>query len=112
MPGIQFGNQADMNGFKITELAPGTAGTDAVNVNQLNGVVQFFSQTIGNGVLTSFTLTHNFGGAAYVWSVKDLLTGDFVLADGNGDDADQLVLTFGSVPATNQYLVALIGFPA
>jgi len=39
MPGIQFNAQADMNGFKVTELGPGTAGTDAVNLNQLNASV-------------------------------------------------------------------------
>ena len=27
MPGVQFTNQIDLNGFKVTEMGPGTAGT-------------------------------------------------------------------------------------
>lgn len=112
MPGVQFVNQIDMNGFKITELAPGTNPTDAVNLSQLSSSVQFFQDTIGDGVTTGFVLTHNFSGAPYVWSVKDLTTGDFVQVPGNGDDADQLQLEFGAAPSVDQYLVAIIGFPA
>lgn len=112
---VQFVSAIDLNGNKATEMGLCTVGTDGANKNYVDGQIAAntpltFAQTIGDGVATGFVITHNFGGADYVWSVKDLTTGDFVYVDGNGDDADQLALTFATAPTTNQYRVAIIGF--
>jgi hypothetical protein len=42
-PTISVTNGIDLNGSRITELAPGVAGTDAVNLNQLNARTQFLA---------------------------------------------------------------------
>jgi len=112
---VQFLSAIDLNGNKAVEMGTCTVGTDGANKAYVDSTVAAsapltFAQTIGNGSLTGFVLTHNFGGADYVFTVKDLTTGDFVYTDANGDDPDQLTLTFASAPATNSIRVAIIGF--
>lgn len=112
MSGIQFGNQLDLNGFKITELGPGVAGTDGVNVNQLNATApQGFAQDIGNGTSTSFTLSHNFSTFDVIVSVYEISTGAEVYAQVSRVAEDDVQIVFGSAPTLNQYRVLVIPVP-
>ena len=112
MPGVQFNNQIDMNGFKVTELAPGTAGTDAVNVDQLaTASPQGFAQTIGDGVATSFTVTHNLATTDVITSVYEISSGNYVSTDMRVDSANTVVVAFGAAPTLNQYRVLVIPVP-
>lgn len=112
MPGVQFTNQADMNGFKVTELGPGTSGTDAVNLNQLTaGGPQGHAQTIGDGTNTTFTITHGFNTSDVITAIYEIATGTYVVTDAQIATANTVEVAFGSAPATNQYRVLIIPVP-
>jgi hypothetical protein len=110
MSGIQFGQQLDLNSNKITELAPGTAPTDAINLSQLTAFADGFAQTIGDGILSTFTITHNLALANkddYVIRVAEIATGAEYLVENNSVGINSLTVTFGFIPALNTYRVAV-----
>ena len=112
MPGIQVGQQFDMNGNKITELAPGVAGTDAVNVNQLTASSpQGFAADIGNGTNTSFTVSHNFSTFDVIVQIFENATGAEILAQVTRSAEDDVTIAFGVAPTVNQYRVLVIPVP-
>lgn len=111
MPGIQFGQQIDMNGLKITELAPGVAGTDAVNVNQLSAFADGFSVLVGDAVLSTFTVTHNLALANkddFLTRVSEAATGQEYMVDVASVNVNSFTVTFGFVPAANAYRVSVL----
>lgn len=113
MSGVQFGQQIDMNGFKITELSPGVSGTDAVNVNQLNATApQGFAADLGNGVASTFTVSHGFSSFDVLVQVYEQATGAEIFADVKRVAEDDVSITFGSIPTTNQYRVIVVPVPA
>ena len=101
MPGVQFGQQIDMNGFKITEVAAGVAATDAVNVSQLSALVDGFAATIGDGVNSSYGVVHNFGTLDVIVEVVTASGGNTVLAEVARSDANTVDVTFGAPVALN-----------
>lgn len=111
MAGIQFGQAIDMNGNKITELAPGVAPTDAVNVSQLTAFADGFTQTIGDGTNTSYTITHNLALANkddYVIRIAEIATGAEYLVENTSVNINSLTVTFAVAPASNTYRVAVL----
>jgi len=111
VPGIQFGANIDMNGNLITELAPGVAPTDAVNVSQLTAFSDGFTQTIGDAVNTTFTITHNLALANkddYVIRIAEIATGAEYLIENNSVNVNSLTVTFAVAPALNTYRVAVL----
>ncbi|MER5705993.1 hypothetical protein [Streptomyces sp. NPDC002122] len=112
MPGVQFGQQIDMNGFKVTELAPGTVGTDAVNLNQLNASSpQGFAQDVGDGVATAYVVTHNFNTDDVVTVVFDKATKQDVMVEVLRSSLNAVTVTFGTPPALNAYRVLVLPVP-
>lgn len=112
MSGVQFVQQLDLNGNKITEVGTGVAGTDAVNVNQLTAVApQGFAADLGNGVLTSFTVTHSFSTFDVIVQVYENSTGAEVLAQVTRSAEDDVTIVFGTAPTTNQYRVLVVPVP-
>lgn len=112
MPGVQFTNQIDLNGFKVTEVGPGTAGTDGVNVDQLTASSpQGFAQTIGDGVATSFTVSHNFSTFDVIASVYEVATGNEITTDIQRSAEDDVIVSFGSSPTAGQYRVLVVPVP-
>lgn len=111
MAGVQFGQQIDMNANKITELAPGTNPTDAVNLSQLTSFGDGFAQTVGDGVLSTFTITHNLALANkddYIVRVAEIATGAEYLIENTSIGINSLSVAFGFVPALNTYRVAVL----
>jgi hypothetical protein len=112
MPGVQFTNQLDINGFKVTEMAPGTNGTDSVNLDQLNAASpQGFADSIGDGVATTFTVTHNFNTLDVITTVYEVASGNYILADARVASVNTVEVTFGSAPTTDQYRVLVVPVP-
>ena len=112
MPGVQFTNQIDMNGFKVTEVGPGTGGTDAVNLDQLTASSpQGHAQSVGDGTATAFTITHNFNTSDVITAVYEVATGNYVFTDSRVASVNTVQVTFGSAPTTNQYRVLVIPVP-
>lgn len=111
MPGVQFGQQIDMNGLKITELAPGTNPTDAVNLSQLTAATDGHVETIGDGSNTTYVITHNFGLGDpndYVLRVGEIATGAAYHVEDVAVSENSLSVTFGFVPALDTFRVAVL----
>ena len=111
MSGVQFGQQIDMNGNKITELAPGVAGTDAVNVNQLSAFADGFAVLVGDGVLQTFTVTHNFALTNkddFIVRVAEVSTGQEYMVDVIATTVNAFTVGFGFIPTAGQFRVSTI----
>lgn len=113
MPGVQFGQQIDMNGFKVTEMAAGTNPTDAVNLSQLTaGAPQGFAADLGDGVNSSFTVSHGFSTFDVIVQVYEVATGAEVYAQVTRSAEDDVNIAFGGIPTAGQYRVLVIPVPA
>lgn len=112
MPGVQFGQQIDMNGFKVTELAAGTDPTDAVNLSQLTASSpQGFADDIGDGVNATLAVVHSFGTLDVMVVVFDKATNQDVMVEVDRTDVNTVALTFGTPPAVDAYRVLVIPVP-
>lgn len=112
MSGVQFGAQIDMNNNKVTEMAPGVAGTDAVNVDQLTaGAPQGFAQDIGDAVATSFNIDHNFATLDVIVQVFRKSDGATEFTDVVRSTTNRVVVSFGFVIALNSFRVLVIPVP-
>lgn len=112
MSGIQFGNQLDLNGFKITEVAAGTDPTDAVNLSQLNAVApEGFAQDIGDGVALTYNVVHNFNTLDVLVTVFEKATNHDVLTDVHRVDANTVQIGFGLAPALDSHRVLVVPVP-
>lgn len=97
------GNGLTMTGSDIN-VGPGNGilvTADTVTVDPAV-VVRKFAANVGNGTLTTFTIAHGLGTSDVQVTVKDASTGEIVYPDATVD-ATNVVLTFGSAPATNAY---------
>lgn len=113
MSGVQFVQQIDMNGFKITEVQAGTAPTDVVNVSQLTGLApQGFAADIGNGVATTITVSHSLSTFDVMVQVYKNSTFETVYPDIVRSAEDDVQITFGTAPATGEYRVLVLPVPA
>lgn len=111
MAGVQFGQQIDMNGNKITEVAAGTNPTDAVNLSQLTAFADGYATTIGDGVATTYTITHNLALSNkddYVIRVSEIASGAEYLVENTSIGVNSLSVTFATPPALNTYRVAVL----
>lgn len=112
MPGVQFNNDIDLNGFKVTELAAGTNPTDGVNVSQLNASApRGFKQTVGDGTALTYTITHNLATLDVQVQVYRLSDGATVFVDVARTGTNAVTVTFGAAPAANSYRVLVIPTP-
>lgn len=67
-----------------------------------------YATTIGNNVLTSFTITHNLGTTdVFVW-LKDVGTGEIVYGTPVVATTNTITLVFDVAPTTNQYKVYVL----
>lgn len=112
MPGVQFGQDIDMNGNSITELAPGVAATDAVNVSQLTASApQGFSATVGDGVASTFNVVHSLATTDVMVQVYDVANGDQWITEVSTNGANAVDVTFGFTPTAGQFRVQVIPVP-
>lgn len=84
----------------------GPAGTSAAS----------YSATIGNGVATTITVTHNLGTTNVVAVIRDTSSGAVVFPGWRWTgmtviSTTQISVTFASAPTTNQFTVVVIGSP-
>jgi len=85
-----------------------TVNADDVAVDTTT-VARKYTTTIGNNSSTAFTITHNFNTRGVIVSVYDATTYDEVVVDVNKATANTVTVTFADAPATNAYVVAVIG---
>lgn len=99
-----------LNSQKITSLATPTAGTDAVNKTYADGLVGAagYSANVGNGTLTTITVTHNLNTRDILVNVWQAATPwGRVECDIVADTVNSIQLTFTTAPTTNQYRVCV-----
>jgi len=112
MAGVQFGQQIDMNGFKITEVAPGTNPTDAVNLSQLSAFADGFRANVGDGSALNYNVVHNFGTLDVLVEVYNNSGGGTVLAEVTRPDSNTVNVAFGAAVPLNAYSVLVFKLPA
>lgn len=92
-----------------TNLGATTAGH---NLDAEPVLARVGHKTIGDGVNTSFTITHNFGTRDVVVQVYDTgasPTYETVHVDAVRTNTNTVTITFASVPASNAYKVVITG---
>jgi hypothetical protein len=85
-----------------------TVAADTVAVDT-SVVARHVSATVGDGASTNFTITHNLGNkypAVMAWNIS---TGEAEDVGITAVDTNSLTVGFAVAPATNSYLVSLVG---
>jgi len=112
MPGVQFGQQIDMNNNKITEGAAATAPTDFVILSQLTAAApQGFSASVGDGVASTFNVVHSLGTTDVMVQVYEVASGDQWIVETSTSGINAVDVTFGFVPAAASFRVQVIPVP-
>lgn len=112
MSGVQFGQQIDMNGHKVTEVGNGTNPTDAVNLGQLTAAApQGFSATVGDGVASTFNVVHSLATTDVLVQVFEASSGDQWFTETSTNGANSVDVTFGFVPTSGQFRVQVVPVP-
>jgi hypothetical protein len=73
------------------------------------GTVRTYSQVIGNGSATDFTITHNLSNATPLTQVMLGSTKELVGVKVVNTDANNVTVTFNVAPATNAYTAIVQG---
>ncbi len=81
---------------------------------QLTGIPHKYSTLVGNGAVSSFTLTPGFSTESVTVQVFKVSTGEMVLSPKiiigvNGNTQVTLTYKTGDVPTTNQFRVVIVG---
>lgn len=94
---------SDRNAAIATALSTAESYTDAA-------IEAFkYAENIGDGVATSFDITHNLGSIDVVISVVERSTGEDVIADTKRLDVNTSRVSFASAPSLEQYRVVIVG---
>lgn len=73
------------------------------------GTVMVYSENVGNGTTTSFSITHGLNSIDPVVQVKDNATGEYVYTNVVYVDENHTDVTFAVAPTSNQYRVIIMG---
>lgn len=119
--------------FNMTTDGPITLGTTALVFAQVGAVVTYNAGTgitiggnviaidttvvarkagpvlIGNGSLTSITVTHNLGTKAVSVGLRKVSTDEHFIPDTTSSTVNAITLSFGTAPAANEFEVIVIG---
>lgn len=89
----------------------GTGGATAAAARANLGTIGKYATDIGNGVLTSFTVTHNLNTLDVDVTVRIVSTGEIVYPDVTVATVNTVTVSIPTspVPTTNQYRVVVVG---
>lgn len=73
------------------------------------GGARRYTQTIGDGIATVYTVSHNFNSTTVLTGITDTSTGEVVDADVVNIDANNVTVTFAEAPSSDAYMVTVIG---
>lgn len=99
-----------LNSQKITSLATPTVATDAVTKAYADALVGAagYSASVGNGTLTTITVTHNLNSRDILVAVWQVATPYAkVECDVAADTVNSIQLSFSVAPTSNQYRVCV-----
>lgn len=106
------GNGINVAGSVITAVAAASGGLSVVAGGiQLDTsiAVRKVAANIGNGSLTTITVTHNLGTEDVTVSVRDAATKVGILCDWTVVDTNNVSFTFATAPASNAYRAVVHG---
>lgn len=99
---------------EIATQAETNAGLDDTRIvtplklaTYVNATVGAYSTLVGDGVNTTFTVTHNLGSARVLVQLYDYASGAQVITDVSIVNTTQISVSFTLPPTTNQYLVVV-----
>lgn len=94
--------------FSVQAVAGGgiTVAGGGVSIDFTKAVGKF-AANLGDGTLTTFSITHNLGSADVLVTVKDNSTGVIGYLSPTVVDANHVSLTFPTAPSSNQYRVVV-----
>jgi hypothetical protein len=73
------------------------------------GGASTYSEDVGDGVESTFTITHSLDKESVVAVVRENSSGYYVYPDIKYVDVNSVVLEFLAAPTTNQYKVIVLG---
>ncbi len=94
-----------------TEVNAGTLADVAVTPQTLNnwsGNVGRFAQTFGDGVATSYVLTHNLGTLDVIVTVREVATNNTVIVADSRQDINNVVINLNTAPAANSLRAVIL----
>jgi hypothetical protein len=87
----------------------GTGSGSASGARTNLGATGKYATTIGDGVTTTYTITHNLGTTDVVAAVTLISGGVALLADWAAATSNTITVTFGVAPASNTVRVVVVG---
>ena len=106
------GNGLSRTGNTLTVVAAGgggiSVGAGGVSVDT-STVARHVAASVGNGSLTSISVTHNLGTQDVLVQVIRISDRAAVLTDWVATDANTVTLTFATAPSASQYRVIVVG---
>ena len=113
--GISYtaGNGITIGGNVITVVAAPsgglTVGASGVGIDNTVVARKYTSPAIGDGSLTSFTVTHNLSNQRPEVTIWEVSSNQLVNTDVVASTVNTLTVTFGVAPTVGQYVVAVMG---
>jgi hypothetical protein len=106
-------NTTTVGGVELATINEASAGTDSSRAVTAAGVQKFyddrrFKTSIGDGTNTAYTVAHNLGTTDVVVQLFDVSSGDTVYADVVRSSVNEVEITFGAAPASNDIRVLII----
>ena len=97
------------SGTLLSTAAAGTGGTTVSQAKTNLGFTTKYAANVGNGSLTTFTLTHNLGTLDVTWALWEVSSGNAELADVVLVDTNNVSVTFTNAPTSNQFRMVISG---
>lgn len=94
--------------FNVGAGAGIVVGADTVGIDTAV-VARKYSASVGNGALTSVSVTHSLNTLDVMVSVREVSTNAHVACDIVNTDVNTVTVSFAVAPTTNQYRVTVIG---
>jgi hypothetical protein len=96
------------NDFAVGAGTGISVSADAVAIDT-TVVVRKFSSTIGDGVASSYTVTHNLNTQDVHVQVREVATNNLIECDVQANAVNTVVIGFAALIATNSYRVTVFG---
>lgn len=106
------GNGLQLNTGAFSVKLPASSGLTADGTGlylDTTKAVRKYAAAIGDGAATTINVAHTLGTTDITYSIKDTVSGEFVLMKGTTPDANTLRLIFPTAPASGAFRVTVHG---
>lgn len=107
--GLQSSKQDNLTLTTIGNSGAATLVGVTLNIPQYSSDGSLkYSETFGNGILTTIPITHSLNTEDFTYSIREISTGGFIDAEVVSVDVNNLNIIFSVAPTTNQYRIIII----